>query len=422
MSALVALTFLATSYLLGGSVNAEFLRHSNFASVATHDLPVEDIDAQQSETVDLYKSSSNLLDRRQLIDEWGLESGGVTASLSDGLSQVVFSFIIPPNKVTSIEVFQDDCKTPADPAMVTYSKSDPTPYNETMEMFDIVIDMDMLAMDGTLYNVSDITEGLGYIQMCARTDLLVEDLDLNGDGIGFDSVSFLIVRSTITVLLQSNFDGIVLSLEATSFADLAEEAIPAGSDPVELPKGNVGVCTCNVDDQCLDGDAANQVSPNALVMICMFFGENSFKAIKFDRLADFRIIQGTIIYEPLASGEAANDMVVLWPSTDELLKIGLRVPSIFFVSPDPITINGVILFKFGRRNRRLIKVDYTPEDKSQEVNRMLQDGPDGVGTFELELEPVDSSYASLSLLTYNSAMSVICSLAFTNMIANYLFD
>lgn len=349
------------------------------------------------------------------------DSSETTSSFDYGEALFTIPWRVGNTKPYTAQLFQMDCESPIDTSIATLSTSAVTPYNATINEFVTTVDMDVGEFDSSIYTITNATLGQGVIHFCLRVDMLEPDLDMDGNGEGNESVSYREVVVKLNLLLQTGFTLDGVSLANVTLADLSTEVPKPDDGPVNLPESQIGICKCSLsNDDCDTSPEANDVRPNEIVLICIKLGDDVFGGIKFDEMDTLRISQGEVVYEPLSNGNSDPNVIILFPSSEDLFKLGVRIPSVFFNGGDSIVVSGIILFTFGRRNR-FLKISSTINNNNDipEVQRMVQDVDNDDFNFELVLNPVDGTLTFASIrhtIASSSVMATIILMALSFLV------
>ena len=320
------------------------------------------------------------------INDWAIEGGGIdgneafTLSFNNDSSTISVPFRFTQSRNIQFSVMLKDCETPLDPIIGSVSGDIEKYYNASHNTMDAIVDLTVTEFTSDVYNASSVDSSQGDLWLCVRADLVEPTLDLDGDGIGNDSVSYLKLQLHATIILDQDFSATIdTSVKVDALDDINESVTIAG---------DVQACRCDANtNNCL----TEAVTQNSFVTFCIYFGSAKPADVYFDSLMSMQLDQDGLTLNTV-SGGSPNSISLVYPATDTLLKVGTRIVSAFYGNTDTtVTATGVVLLKFSG-GRRLVSLS----------NRVLQDDQLTTNQFSLQFIVDNDSYVepSASVHTY----------------------
>ena len=248
-------------------------------------------------------------------------------------------------------IYLNDCETTLDTSVTSLVMGTETYYNATFDTSDVIIDFNItqLKNSGAWTDITDpqyeIING-GVISVCVRVDMTIDGLGLEGvSGILSNSVSYykLILEATISLDV-----GFGTAVNIATKVDLFESGNVNANANIQ---NDLQGCVCNEVNECI----FDSVSQNQAIDICVYLGSNKIEGVALDYLKSMTISHpDSVDMNAVVDGEP-NTITILWTPTNDLLKVTTRVITAFFNGSDkPLSISGIVVYKFINGNRRLV--------------------------------------------------------------------
>lgn len=255
---------------------------------------------------------------------WDIERMGVTVvSFDDNSTQSEISISYNISRRSSmIQIFRQDCLIPVGQDVVSVSKNT-TIISSTNAQLDIILDIQQGSVIGSSIWREGNSLNVGYIELCIRTDLTLDDDSQT-------SVSFHEQKLFLTISLSQGFQ--------VSEVNLERNAADEESSDIVVDYG-IKSCQCNSSFQCeetilVQGDD---------VFICIY---TDSVGIEISMIEELSFSQGSISISAIENNTADALSTIQKLGTMVVARSQLR--SLFFDTPEPdnLVVNGRALITF----------------------------------------------------------------------------
>jgi hypothetical protein len=278
-----------------------------------------------------------------------------------GTMEIVLSYNVSLRD-TKIQVLEEDCLTPV-PENVTSLTSSLVIATTTHGDLSVNVDIKQDAiLDSGIWN--NLSLGEGYISMCVRVDLLLDDASET-------SVTFHEQKLFVTIDLLQGFEVTGIDLDRLA-ADEEDGDVSLNS--------TLSACQCDATFTC----TPYVLTQGSAVYICV---ETTAPNLEIVEVRDLQLIQGAFNVTPVVDGVPDALSTVFY--NGKQASIRYQLISAFFQDPDPedVIANGAVLLAFsddsGRRQLHAVKLGprALEQEEDEDVFQVRMTlAPDGAGS------------------------------------------